>query len=104
PDVPSARIDGISFRGGYGELAVKIGAIGHVVRRIEFDHALAEIAMKRGVRIEQATPVTAVRARGAGAVVDTPRGEIEAAVVIGADGVGSVVRRAMGLSKGKLRA
>ena len=106
PDVPSAPIDGISFRGVRGEFAAAPGAIGRVVRRKEFDHALAQIARARGIDVRDGVRVDAVTPdpeRG-GAIVTTPEGPLAARVVVGADGVGSVVRRAMGLGAGRLRA
>ncbi len=51
PDVPFAPIDGVSFRGRHGRLEARVEGIGRVVRRIEFDHALAGIARARGVKI-----------------------------------------------------
>ncbi|MEK6606221.1 MAG: NAD(P)/FAD-dependent oxidoreductase [Myxococcota bacterium] len=106
PDVPSVRIDGISARTRDGEASARPGGIARVVRRIEFDEALARIAARLGVRIEENVAVAGVvpRADDRGAIVETSRGAIEAAVVVGADGVGSVVRRSMGLSFGSLRA
>lgn len=104
PDVPSAPVDGISFRGAEGEIAASVGAIGRVVRRIELDHALAKIAASRGVDVRDDTRVEGVAANVGGAIVETSRGRIDARIVVGADGVGSVVRKAMGLGAGALRA
>jgi len=75
-----------------------------VVRRIEFDHALARTAMSRGIEVRDGMPVLGVSHGDGYAEVHTARGPIRARVVVGADGVGSVVRRAMGLSRGLLRA
>jgi flavin-dependent dehydrogenase len=112
PGVSSAPIDGISFRGAEGEVFARVGNIGRVVRRIEFDHALAKIAQARGIEVLDGTRVDSVRidegAEGRGgparATLETSRGTIDARVVVGADGVGSVVRKAMGLGAGTLRA
>jgi len=106
PDVASVPIDGISLRGVRGELAAAPGAIGRVVRRKEFDHALARIARARGIEVRDGVRVDDVKPDpgGGGAVVSTSEGAVSARVVVGADGVGSVVRRAMGLGAGKLRA
>lgn len=104
-DVPSVRIDGMSLRTGEGEAVARVPAVGRVVRRIEFDHRLAEEARRRGVKVMDGTRVDAVQANGRGRVrVETSRGAIDAAVVVGADGVGSVVRKTMGLGGGELRA
>jgi flavin-dependent dehydrogenase len=104
-DVPSVPIGGMRFRAEGGEVVARPGLIGRVVRRIEFDHALCRAAVARGVRVMDGTRVRGVRVEpSAGAVVETDQGEIGARVVVGADGVGSAVRRAMGLSRGALRA
>jgi flavin-dependent dehydrogenase len=105
PDVPFVPIDGVSFRGRLGRLKARVAGIGRVVRRIEFDHALAEIVRARGVKIEEDVKVEAIDdANGQAATVRTSKGDLSASVVIGADGVGSVVRKSMGLSPGTLRA
>ncbi len=104
PDVPSVPVDGISFRAARGEQRAVVGGIGRVVRRIEFDAALAGIARARGVRILEDAQATRVEADARGATVYTSRGEYRARIVAGADGVGSVVRKAIGLGAGRLRA
>jgi menaquinone-9 beta-reductase len=104
-DVPSAWVDGMSFRGAEAESSSSPGRIGRVVRRIEFDHALARIVASRGVRIRDGVSVLAVRDEGGeGVAVDTPDGWLRARVVVGCDGVGSVVRKTLGLGAGSLRA
>ncbi|HXN33038.1 MAG TPA: FAD-dependent monooxygenase [Polyangiaceae bacterium] len=104
-DVPSVSIDGVSFRTSTGEGVAAPGRIGRVVRRIEFDHALARAVASRGVAVREGVRVSGVRDdhRG-GALVETSEGERRARVVIGCDGVGSVVRKALGLGGGGLRA
>ncbi|HEX4447464.1 MAG TPA: FAD-dependent monooxygenase [Polyangiaceae bacterium] len=103
-DVPCAPVDGISFRGAMGEASASPGAIGRVVRRIEFDHALALAAAARGIEVRDGVRVEAIRETPAAALVKTSAGEREASVVVGCDGVGSVVRKALGLPAGELRA
>jgi menaquinone-9 beta-reductase len=103
-DVPSVAIDGISFRGPRGGAEASPGRIGRVVRRTEFDHALARAAAARGIEIRDGVAVEAVHDDGRLAVVQTPDGAIAARVVVGCDGVGSVVRRSMGGGPGELRA
>jgi flavin-dependent dehydrogenase len=104
PDVPSVPIDGISFRGVCGDFVAAPGAIGRVVRRREFDHALAEIARARGVDVRDGVRVESIEPQRDGARVLTSRGDLRARIVVGADGVGSLVRRSMGLGAGRLRA
>jgi flavin-dependent dehydrogenase len=104
-EVPSAPVDGISFRCSVGEVRASPGRIGRVVRRIEFDHALARIAVARGVDLREGVRVESVHPDGSeGAVLETSAGSLRARVVVGCDGVGSAVRKALGGGAGKLRA
>jgi flavin-dependent dehydrogenase len=104
-DVPSVRIDGIVFRSAEGRVAAVPGGIGRVVRRVEFDHALARAAAERGVHVRDGVRVDAVHVHpDGGAVVETSAGPLNARVVVGCDGVGSVVRKALGLGTGRWRA
>jgi len=103
-DVPSVRIDGISFRGAAAQAVAAPGAIGRVVRRTEFDRALARAAAARGVRVREGVRVEAVHEDGGGVVVRTSGGDVRARAVVGCDGVGSVVRRSMGIGAGRFRA
>jgi flavin-dependent dehydrogenase len=105
PLVPAVPVHGLSFAAGGDTVAARPGGrIGSVVRRLELDHALARAAVAGGATLLEETTVRAVTGRGAGARVETDRGALEAALVIGADGVGSVVRRAIGGGPGALRA
>jgi flavin-dependent dehydrogenase len=104
PDVPSVPIVGLSYRGVSGERAERTSEIGRVIRRIEFDRALAGFASARGIQILDGARVDRVELRANGATIGFSNGEVDARVVVGADGVGSVVRRAMGLGGGRLRA
>lgn len=103
-DVPSASVDGISVRLPQGLAEGRRGRIGRVVRRIEFDHALAQAALARGVQIAQGTRLLGVERGPDGVRLQTSAGEVRARVVVGADGVGSAVRRALGLPVGLWRA
>src|SRR5450830_641697 len=66
-----------------------------VIRRHEFDAWLAAKARERGFLIHENTAVKSITATEAGEVVMTDQGEYHAAVVVGADGSNSVVRRAI---------
>ncbi len=104
-DVPCVPIDGMSFCSADGTVTAAPGRIGRVVRRVEFDHALARAAAARGVDVRDGLRVEAVRDEGeAGAVVETSEGPMRARVVVGSDGVGSIVRKALGLGAGRWRA
>lgn len=98
-DVESAPIRGVavSLRGGRvtrRERSEEV--VGRVVRRAAFDARLAEIALGRGVRIVEGVRVEGVESHAAFAAVHTDRGVLRARFVVGADGVGSVVRRSFG--------
>ena len=103
-DVPSVAIDGMSLDLARGSLSARSTVIGRVVRRLEFDHALANIARNRGIDVHEGAKVTAFHVAPREVLIDSAAGNWTSDVVIGADGVGSVVRRAMGLSPGRLRA
>ena len=104
PDVPSVPIDGMSVRVVSGERAMRVSGIGRVVRRIELDCAMAALARKRGVEIIEDAKVESIDVGRDGAELETSQGRIEARIVVGCDGVGSVVRKAAGIGLGKLRA
>lgn len=103
--VPHLPIRQVELRTPRHRLGVVHDGFGVVLRRLEFDHHLARLAVSRGVTLREGAKVTSVEPGGAGVRVRLADGEIlEARAVVGADGVGSVVRRAAGLSPGALRA
>jgi flavin-dependent dehydrogenase len=104
-DVPSVEVKGLSLATAAGSVCERLAEpIGRVVRRIEYDHELARVARGRGIRIEEGAAVSKLEVDGDGVTIETARGNMRASAVVGADGVGSVVRRALGLPAGKLRA
>lgn len=102
--VPSVWLNGLAFAARDREVLVREADIGRVVRRVEFDAELARVAMDRGIRVEQGTGVTAARFLERGAEVDTASGTFRARVLVGADGVGSLVRRQLGLGSSRFYA
>ncbi len=104
PEVPHVRIDGISVCSTEGHHMVRPGAIGRVVRRVEHDAALADRVRALGVNVVDGVRVTQLVDHGDHVDVETSAGSLRANVVVGADGVGSLVRRNMGLHAGDLRA
>ncbi len=100
-DVPSAPFNGIAFRCQGGELVGREAGIGRVVRRKQFDHELARIAQSRGIRVREGAALEALRrnSKGYELSVSGPgagfarAGRLQARVLVGADGVGSVVRK-----------
>lgn len=104
-DVPSAPVSGLSIRASGGALLERLDRpIGRVVRRIEFDHALAEVARARGIRVVEDARVTGLSVDAKGVRLETSQGALAARAVVGADGVGSYVRRAIGAPRGRLSA
>jgi flavin-dependent dehydrogenase len=65
------------------------------IRRHEFDAWLASKARELGFTIHENTAVKSIGATETGVVVTTDQGEYRAAVVVGADGSNSLIRRAI---------
>ncbi len=65
----------------------------YVVRRDEFDAALACACRERGVEVSEGVSVHGLHRERGGVVVETDRGHIFTHVLVGADGSGSPVRR-----------
>jgi flavin-dependent dehydrogenase len=103
-DVPSVWIHAIAFRAMGETEVVREPNIGRVVRRVEFDHELARAAMLRKIRVLDGTRVGAIRRTARGFELDTSAGSISTRILIGADGVQSVVRRTLGFEAGAYRA
>ena len=103
-EVPQVLISGISVRSRLGHHIARPGLCGRVLRRVEFDAALAEAAARAGLVIQAGTTVRDITESDDGCVIHTDQGEVRARMVVGADGVGSAVRRSMGLGGGGLRA
>ena len=104
-DVPSVSFSAMHARLMSGPLSGERPCIGRVVRRSEFDAELARIARSRGIRIVEGARVRGVRWNDHGASIDLEGAPArDAEVVVGADGVGSIVRRAMNVPFGRLRA
>lgn len=97
-DVPSAPIGGIAFRALGETISVRESDAGRVVRRIEFDHALAAHATRRGICVRDGVKVKEIRFGNHGVQVESSAGSLDADVVVGADGVGSIVRKALGFA------
>ena len=103
-DVPSVQVSSLSLHTRFGGASAHVGDIGRVVRRIEFDHALAVLARKRGIRILEDVKVTELQRSANEVTLESSAGTFQARVVIGADGVSGVVRRALGLGPSEYRA
>jgi flavin-dependent dehydrogenase len=103
-DVPHVPIHAVAIRLGAETIATRDPDLGIVVRRIEFDHALAKAAIARGIEVRDGCEVRALELADDHVRVETANGEYRARAVVGADGVGGIVRRAAGFPRGALRA
>jgi flavin-dependent dehydrogenase len=103
-DVPKVRLDAVAVTLASGTITTRVPDCGIVVRRIEFDHALASAARARGLDVRDGCPVTAIDVHSDHVIVTTTTDVYRAKAVVGADGVGGIVRRATGFSRHELRA
>jgi flavin-dependent dehydrogenase len=103
-DTPSVPLDAIALRAMGRTREVRGRRIGRVVRRIEYDHELASIARARGVRVLDGHSVDTVLGDSRGCSVLSSAGRWKPRVVVGADGVSSIVRRALGFPTTRYRA
>lgn len=104
-DCPMVRLDAVALRLGDRTVVTRDPELGVVVRRIEFDHALAKAARARGIDVRDGCPVATIRVEEDHVRVETERGEVfRARAIVGADGVAGVVRHQAGFPRGKLRA
>ncbi len=104
-NVPCAWVSGLSVAGAEASIREALDSeIGRVVRRIEFDAELARIAKARGIPIVEGARVTEIERENGGLRLETTAGQLRAKAIVGADGVGSFVRRWLGLPKGRFTA
>lgn len=105
---PHVPLDAIALRlagDPAGELIeIREPGCGAVVRRVEFDHALARAAIARGIDVRDGCPVEAIAIDERGVAITTASESLRARCVVGADGVAGIVRRQGGFDRGTLRA
>ena len=103
-EVPSAPIRGIAVTTAAGRSVFRLAEpAGRVVRRLEFDAELARVARSRGIAIEEGAWVGAVERKNNGFVISVKGGApLFAKAIVGADGIRSVVRRALGFDRGHI--
>jgi flavin-dependent dehydrogenase len=94
-DVPLARVDAAGVAVPGRRLLVGGRDLCRVVRRRDLDAALAWAARERGVELREEERVVHLARDGEGVRVETDRRTYWAPAVVGADGSGSVVRRAL---------
>ena len=104
-DVPSVSIDRFVVHMGGGTIESRQPGCSRVIRRIELDHALAKRAQAAGVDLRQGCAVRTLTPSTRGVQLELDGSEpIRADLVVGADGIGGTVRRALGIARGSLRA
>lgn len=102
---PSAPIRGLGVVTGEGRLLERHPhPIGRVVRRHEFDTALLAEVVARGIEVRTGVAFEGFRRVPDGLVLATSAGTLTAKCLVGADGVGSRVRRELKLGRGALYA
>lgn len=86
---------------GRSTLVTSDGPAALMIRRVEFDALLVDLAREAGADVETGVDVVRAAETPKGVVLETRNGRrIEADVVIAADGVHSVVARRLGLNAG----
>jgi flavin-dependent dehydrogenase len=104
-DCPMVPIDALALRVDGRTIVTRQPGLGVVVRRIEFDHALARQAIARGIEVRDGCGVSRITVTDDHVEVTTDTGEqLRARAIVGADGVGGVVRQQAGFPRGVLRA
>jgi menaquinone-9 beta-reductase len=101
---PRVAIDAVAIRLAGDTVVVRQPGCGAVVRRIEFDQALARHAIARGIAVHEGCAVRTIAVGERGVTIATDDTTWHARCVVGADGVGGVVRRQAGFARGALRA
>jgi flavin-dependent dehydrogenase len=76
----------------YVEYRLEPGSLRTIIRE-EFDEALVRKALDLGIAVVQGEPMTAFSYRDETVVVKTPRRSLTTQVLVGADGVQSIIRR-----------
>jgi geranylgeranyl reductase family protein len=93
--VPSVRVDHARIDVAGERIDVDSQGCCWVIRRREFDAMLLQAARGHGVEVRESVRLNGARRDGAHVVLDTDAGEIRTRAVVGADGSGSLVRRAL---------
>jgi flavin-dependent dehydrogenase len=104
-ECPMVPLNAVAMRIGGETVVANVPNCGVVVRRVEFDHALAKQALARGIDVRDATPVSSIAVHDDHVCIETERGDVlRARAIVGADGVSGITRRMTGFPRGELRA
>ncbi|MCP4246353.1 MAG: NAD(P)/FAD-dependent oxidoreductase [bacterium] len=102
-DIPFAPVHHVQLI--YGNARIDLpegGCAKRVIRRCDFDNLLFQTVKKRGVPTIEGVRVSRVIRRPDHLRVVTDKGHYRAQVVVGADGVGAVLRKTTGFGPGKM--
>jgi geranylgeranyl reductase family protein len=94
PSFPSPRA---RVRVGSELRTVELGRPVRIVRREEFDHSLVEQARALGIEVREESPIDGFKVEEGGVTIGGLRGRI----LVGADGVGSLVRKRLQPREGR---
>lgn len=101
--IATHRISRLYLEGPDGDSAIITSDVPAVimVRRLEFDRLLVNLAVRAGAQLVTGVDIIRARERPGAVVLDARDGRsFEAPVVVGADGVHSIVARRLGLNPG----
>src|SRR5882724_3338119 len=103
---PHVPLDAVALRLAGETIVIRVPGCGAVVRRAELDHAFARHAIARGIEVRDGCAVDGLAVDPGGVTLTVSGGgdPVRARCVVGADGVGGVVRRLAGFPRGGLRA
>lgn len=93
--VPAVQVDHARVDVAGERIEIESPGCCWVIRRREFDAMLLDAARGRGVEVRESARVTGAQRDGAHIVLTTDVGVIRARAVVGADGSGSFIRRAL---------
>jgi geranylgeranyl reductase family protein len=87
--------------GGESVTLTSASAAALMIRRMEFDHLLVQLALEAGVELVEGVEISRASIASCGVALTARNGrKFEAPMVIAADGVHSVVARRLGLNRG----
>jgi geranylgeranyl reductase family protein len=101
--IPTHPVSSLYLEGPSGQVfrTQTRGAVVLMIRRVEFDHLLASLAIEAGARLLAPATIAQASQDAHGVTLRTREGrELRARMVIAADGVNSVIARRLGMNRG----
>ncbi|MBV8056206.1 MAG: FAD-dependent monooxygenase [Deltaproteobacteria bacterium] len=99
--IPSVLVRNVDYL--LGERRLRSRQSFRVVRRVEFDHALARVAVQRGLKLQEGESFRLLERNHDRLLVWTSKAQYRVRALVGADGALSSVRRSMNLREGNQR-